>query len=680
MQVRKMVGRRFFLGFLGGLSIAAAAPSNQHITRNTDSAISKAIDPSLLPKYSPPALNRDITEWFAIGDSFSAGVSADVPGDLLNADCSRFRMAYPNQMNQDPRLPGSPTSRTFVFASCADSNTDVNDQVDSFLPDPKANFPKIEKPQIGTVSLSWDDLGFAETDCNAALAAAHATLDDTNGPFGSKITNSLLTILKKGRTANPSFQLYVVGYVQLWNDTNTQCDTISWAPLYKPPVYLTTSLRQDINSLVLRLNDVTQQVVNDLEKSLSGVYFVNHFEQTFAGHRFCEEESDHTYHRMPIDQRTWIIHHGSPYGDSSIVKGSTAGTFFDVVDSILIPSKDGRSTAEQIKEVNGNLSALNPAYNNVSSMTSALNQLALADAKYEKLPISWARIMHPKGSGYKQVSSAVIDEVRKNSATGAGPTDPGYPQGVYCTGTEVNKFLGRDDLSHKIARFCTDAAAQRDHDHNSGSIVRTYNAGTRYEVLLSIDWPQGLDISENMEANCLNNMTVIMDGCGGNDPNNPLNWKRGGRLGAGWVNYDIIPKVEQSYTPGTCSFHLQEDEGWEGVDGPGTERVFHYFIERVTMKDGANNVIGTLGFAPNGVDPALVSAGDKNPVRFDSNLPDSLVITPEARGNPRDYIQFTIGSQSWTTTTSAGNARCQTGDWSSTWSPANRNMDCYFQC
>ncbi|KAI0970598.1 SGNH hydrolase-type esterase domain-containing protein [Xylaria arbuscula] len=677
-----MVGSRFFGGFLGGLGIIAAAnPFNQHISRDTDSTTSKAIDPSLLPKYSPPALNRDITEWFAIGDSFSAGVSADVPGDLLNADCSRFRMAYPNQMNQDARLPGSPTSRTFVFASCADSNTNVYNQVDSFLPDPKANFPKMKKPQIGTIfnSCIYQWVGYS-TDCNAALAAANAALHDTNGPFASKITNSLMTILKKGRTANPSFQLYVIGYVQLWNDTNTQCDTISWAPLYKPPVYLTTSLRQDINSLISRLNDVTQQVVSNLETSFSGVYFVNNFEHTFDGHRFCEEEIDHTYHRMPIDQRTWIIHPGSPYGDSSIVTGSGAGTFFDVVDSILIPSEDGKSTAEQIKEANGNLSALNPAYNNVSSMTSALNQLALADAKYEKLPISWVRIMHPKGSGYKQVSSAVIDEVLKHSATGVGPADPGYPQGVHCTGTKVTKFLSRDDLSNKIARFCTDATAQRDHDHNSGSITRTYNPGTRYEVRLSIDWPQGLDISENMEANCLNNMTVIMDGCGGNDTNNPLNWKRGGRLGTGWVNYDIVPMVDQGYTPGNCLVHLQEDEGWEGYDGPGTERIFHYFIERATMKDGANNVIGTLGFAPNGVDPALVSAGDKNPLSFNSKLPDSLVITPEARGNPRNYVQFAIGSQSWTTTTSTGNARCQTGDWSADYTPANRNMDCYFQC
>ncbi len=143
----------FPLAFLVGLSLGSANPSDQNIARDVDPAI---------PKYVPPALNRDITEWFAIGDSFSAGISADVPSDLLNGACSRFKMSYPNQMNKDERFPGNTSSRTFVFASCSDPNTDADNQIDLLLPNQKANFPKMENPQIGTVSLSWDDLGFVE--------------------------------------------------------------------------------------------------------------------------------------------------------------------------------------------------------------------------------------------------------------------------------------------------------------------------------------------------------------------------------------------------------------------------------------------------------------------------------------------------------------------------------------
>ncbi|KAI2615686.1 hypothetical protein GGR54DRAFT_264601 [Hypoxylon sp. NC1633] len=255
------------------------------------------------------------------------------------------------------------------------------------------------------------------------------------------------------------------------------------------------------------------------------------------------------------------------------------------------------------------------------------------------------------------------------------------PQGLHCAGSGANKFLSRDDLNDKIGKFCSDAAAQKVHDKDSGSITRIYNGGTRYEVHLGIDWPQDIDISDNMEADCKASMTQIMDNCDGNDPGNPLDWKYGGHLGNGAVQYDIIPWVDQGYTPGECSFHMQEDESWFGVDGPGTERTWKYHIERATMKDGAGNTISTVGFAANGKDADPQSAGDGSPLVWSTNLPDTLSITPEAQGNPRDYVQFTIGSQSWTTNDpDSGRPRCNVGGWSSHYSPANRNMDCFFAC
>ncbi|TGJ86909.1 hypothetical protein E0Z10_g1911 [Xylaria hypoxylon] len=690
-----MLPARFFLPFLVELGLGYANPVSQHIARNIDPDIGSYIATANIPKYVPPPMNRDITEWFAIGDSFSSGIGADIPDDLLNTACNRFKMSYPNQMNQDPRFPGHSDSRIFAFASCSSAKMQdvIDKQITLLLPDLKANYPKMGKPQIGTVSFSWNDLGFADLckiinscvyqwvgnseDCITVIVAARKALDDPNKALQMQIADNLEKILIRGRAVNPSFQLYVTGYVQLWNDANEQCNTVSWAPPYKPPTYITIGHRQDMNSLVLSLNLMIQLVIDSLESTVGGVYFVDEFDKKFDGHRFCEVENDPTYHKLPTDQRTWLIHYDSPYGDSSSVRASNSGHFFDMVDSILIPPRDGKSTADQIKEVNGNLSVLNSAYDSVDSMAASLSQLAQQDAKYRFLPLTWARTMHSKGSGYKEMSSAVIDKVLKHNT---GPTDPGYPQGLHCTGIEVTNFLNRDDLNYRIGEFCNDAAAQKKHDHNSGSISRVHDAGSRYEVRFSIDWPQGLDISENMEIHCVNNMTTIMDSCGGDDPNNPMNWKRGGKLGAGWVNYSIVPTIDQGYTPGTCSFHLQEDESWKGTDGPGTQRVWTYYIEQARMKDGAGKTIGMLGFAPNGIDPALVRAGDGHSLNFNSKLPDSLVITPEARGNPSDYIQFTIGSQSWTTSTSTGSARCDTGSWSSRFSPANRIMDCFFNC
>ena len=249
-----------------------------------------------------------------------------------------------------------------------------------------------------------------------------------------------------------------------------------------------------------------------------GVYYVDGFQQAYDTHRFCEVEADPSYHTSPIDARTWFIHYDSPYENPSSVTGLSTGSFFDQVNSVLIPPKNGQSTADQIKAVDGDLAKINPAYNDVDSMTAALTKLAQDDVKYQVLPITWIRVMHPKGSGYKPLSDAVIDAVLKCGAAGASGSGGGGSPGTQSAGLKCttgangnNKFLARDDLNNQIGTFCGVAAQQGVQDHNSGSIVRTYNQGQRYQVTLSMDWPSGQDITQNMKQNCIDGMTLIMD-------------------------------------------------------------------------------------------------------------------------------------------------------------------------
>ena len=154
-----MTGKQFLLALL--ISSSIAFPLDP---RGDDPKVAQIIAAAKIPKYIAPSLNRDITDWLAIGDSFSAGISADIPADRLNWWCSRFRMSYPNQMNENPRFPGHSTSRTFVFGACSGGKMeDVTKwQISLGEPDLNANYPKIGKPQIGTLSVSGNDLGFGE--------------------------------------------------------------------------------------------------------------------------------------------------------------------------------------------------------------------------------------------------------------------------------------------------------------------------------------------------------------------------------------------------------------------------------------------------------------------------------------------------------------------------------------
>lgn len=131
---------------------------------DVDPNITQILANANIPNYVAPDLNRDITDWLAIGDSFSAGISADVPSDQMNYDCSRFKMSYPNQMNENPRFPGHSTSRTFVFGSCSGGKMQdvIDKQIELGDPDLTADYPKIGKPQVGTLSISGNDLGFGD--------------------------------------------------------------------------------------------------------------------------------------------------------------------------------------------------------------------------------------------------------------------------------------------------------------------------------------------------------------------------------------------------------------------------------------------------------------------------------------------------------------------------------------
>lgn len=154
-----MITKQLLLALLTASSYALQLKTRDNAT---DPQATKLIAAANIPKYVAPSLNRDITDWLAVGDSFSAGISADVPNDQMNNYCRRFKQSYPNQMNVNSKFPGHATSRTFVFGSCSgDKMQDLlSNQLSQGTPDLNANHPKIGKPQIGTLSISGNDLGF----------------------------------------------------------------------------------------------------------------------------------------------------------------------------------------------------------------------------------------------------------------------------------------------------------------------------------------------------------------------------------------------------------------------------------------------------------------------------------------------------------------------------------------
>ena len=246
------------------------------------------------------------------------------------------------------------------------------------------------------------------------------------------------------------------------------------------------------------------------------------------------------------------------------------------------------------------------------------------------------------------------------------PTPVATPQ-LTCNGVDTTKWMGRDALNNVIGTFCADAEAQGVQDKDSGSLQRNYNGGGPDEVGLSMDWPSGADFKPKKD-DCVGYMSTVMDSCDGNEPDkNPLNWKHGGYNQVGDVRYNVVPTKER-YVAGTCSMHVHEEEYFSGVDGPGTSRS-HTFYLRIEAKDADGNTVTTVDND--------AEAGDGNSYHLPGYYND-MVITPEAQGG--DYVQFTIGDQSWQSSQADGVPRCEVGGWDGDYSPVGRDMDCFFLC
>ncbi|KAF7874800.1 hypothetical protein EAF04_001974 [Stromatinia cepivora] len=184
----------------------------------------------------------------------------------------------------------------------------------------------------------------------------------------------------------------------------------------------------------------------------------------------------------------------------------------------------------------------------------------------------------------------------------------------------VNYFMSLNDMNTTISKFCSEAALQHVQDKESGSIDRTYNQNSSLGVDIFMEWPSGIDITQNMEVNCINSMTQIMDACDVEDPGNPLNGKHGGALQVNPVTYKITPKSDRQYTPGTCTPISLKDGGAKETSG-------------FRFDNGSTN--GSREW---------LGVGDSYQFNYTA-LPNPIIITPVAGSSSSNYIQFEFGAQ-----------------------------------
>jgi hypothetical protein len=108
-------------------------------------------------------------------------------------------------------------------------------------------------------------------DCESTLNRATTIIASRESK--SHLIEILHQIVDAGRTSGgaippETFQVYLAGYVELFNEDNPVCDDVSWSSYgFVDEPKLTTELRSRLKSAVRQLNEVLSEVAEELWSS-----------------------------------------------------------------------------------------------------------------------------------------------------------------------------------------------------------------------------------------------------------------------------------------------------------------------------------------------------------------------------------------------------------------------------
>lgn len=240
----------------------SAIPQYRFLIDSTDSALSNSWPPE----------DSDVKDWFALGDSFSAGPGAgkewdnDGDGKGNSGHCMRRKDAYAPQLDRDQDMLGG-NNHKLHFVSCT-GDTTVN-LLDFTKSDNQINQIK-EGTQLTTLSIGGNDVLFGPIVKSCIYGAPGSGncdenkkkgLDELYGPsFFTRYNNVLDKILqdklKFDRNTGHTL-LYQTSYSQFFDDWTDECDKqkFHW---YWRAKKMKKALRVEFNSMVHQLNEVLQ--------------------------------------------------------------------------------------------------------------------------------------------------------------------------------------------------------------------------------------------------------------------------------------------------------------------------------------------------------------------------------------------------------------------------------------
>ena len=512
---------------------------------------------------------RAVLNWGVVGDSWSSGVAySRNNGYDSNVPCGRAKEAWGALMAADTSWQDG--GQKFDFAACGGTkmaaakdqfqkNVGPGSLLWSTFGGNDADFGAVARacifqPLPGGWGKPWDEDPNGEGECKKNIKAVGDYLDDPSGfrkDFSDNL-DGLFAIAQDDSRKQDHFDMYISSYVPFFNVDTDDCDNWSfghpWVSSAQPK--LVKGLRQEVNDKTSQVNNIQADVIKSYKVPAPSKpnYRVHNVQPSpeFNGHRFCEVGHSFDDQFYSPDVWLWNLQYWDTQSEATTGKNEAPKTVNGVT------FMDGTGPAPESGPVMGIMSNPTPAKGVFDPGLSAQSGSGGSG-------VGWtARPFHPKEPGYTAMKNLFIKTMQddkipgvKGGAAGSSTTTPPAPppskptEVGKCFGLGAKKYVGRDTIADIIQKqYCPDAVKQGKLDANSASIARTYNKGTPEEVSVSIDYKPGLDFKPNMDDCVRLLLGRDVDGCDGNDPKNPLNWKGGGQVMVnGQIRYAVTPQA-----------------------------------------------------------------------------------------------------------------------------------------
>ncbi|KAF2648272.1 hypothetical protein K491DRAFT_684818 [Lophiostoma macrostomum CBS 122681] len=428
-------------------------------------------------------------------------------------------------------------------------------------------YTPIGKPQIAAMTISGNDMKFSGiiTDCAFRYMpkmGCDQRLDDSrsiveSSDFKNELRLTFAKVISAGREAGgadppESFQLYVGGYIHLFNPVDLDCDNVYWnvdRGWWSYKEYLKWwSRRQPFNDLVDKINEVIRSVAEELGPW--GVIYVDGYNEKFDDHRFCEHREPNCIHGNAYQDRdveTKIWSYRSYWMDGRIVPPNNGegenrtryckeGTgedqtqevdpddpnainIFETLSDALVPNPEERQKMRDDKNLAPwNVSQGNwDRYDDMFEMLKDRIQLHDDPAKSQWVYDWTYRMFHPKKSGYQFFADSWMDKIMAHRKEEDTPQEPQPPAATKALSINFESKIDHIEGGNGDLETLWYRRTWLFYEHNVGDPVGCFDRDKAWqfaEPMTMVDndmpeWPSNPEINSKN----LDNASIIPQGC-----------------------------------------------------------------------------------------------------------------------------------------------------------------------